>query len=70
MTTLSVRIPDEMHSELTKHAETDRISINSAIVNAVEQWNANRQRERQETAALRRILIEDAELLDMLERRG
>lgn len=45
MTTRSVRIPDELDAKLTALAEAEHISVNSAIVRAVNEMVMLRARE-------------------------
>ncbi|MFE3444610.1 toxin-antitoxin system HicB family antitoxin [Nocardia sp. NPDC059180] len=66
MTTISVRLPDEIHQRLTAAAEADHISLNSALVQAAQAWvDAQAQRARSRVL-LQEIMAEDAELLAML----
>jgi predicted transcriptional regulator len=66
MTTRSVRIPDEIDSLLVRAAEAEHISINAAIVQAVEQWAQARDHRARVRAVTAEVMAEDAELLSRL----
>ncbi|WP_344895874.1 hypothetical protein [Actinomadura meridiana] len=66
MTTRSVRIPDEVDSLLVDAAEAEHLSINAAIVQAVDNW-ARAQRHRAQVRAITtQVMAEDAGLLSRL----
>ncbi|MET8870411.1 toxin-antitoxin system HicB family antitoxin [Nocardia sp. NPDC004278] len=66
MTTISVRLPDEIHARITAAAEADHISVNSALVQAAEAWVEAQTQRARSRALMREIMIEDAELLARL----
>jgi hypothetical protein len=67
MTTISLRLPDEIHARVAAAAEADHISINSALVQAAQVWlDAHLQRAKAR-AMVDRIIAEDAELLGLLD---
>ncbi|WP_106399912.1 toxin-antitoxin system HicB family antitoxin [Actinocorallia populi] len=66
MTTLSLRLPDEVHARLVAVAEAEHISLNAALVQAAEQWIAQRARQAVFTAAVDKVFEEDAALFRRL----
>jgi predicted transcriptional regulator len=66
MTTRSIRIPDALDRKLVEVAETEHISLNSAVVQAVESWvrlHQHRSRVQEITA---QVMAEDQSLLRRL----
>ena len=66
MTTLSLRLPDEVHAKLVALAAAEHISLNAALVQAAEQWIARRAQEAVFTAAMDKVFEEDAALFRRL----
>jgi predicted transcriptional regulator len=66
MTTRSIRIPDEIDALLIKAADEEHISVNSAVVQAVEEWTRLRTHRARVQAITAQVIAEDAELLDRL----
>ncbi|MFD3748560.1 hypothetical protein [Nocardia sp. NPDC058633] len=66
MTTMSVRIPDHIAEGLKTAADDLHISVNAAVVQAIEQWQAAQGHRRRVDTALADILGEDAALLERL----
>ncbi|GLZ13095.1 hypothetical protein Acsp04_33300 [Actinomadura sp. NBRC 104425] len=66
MTTRSVRIPDDIDELLVRTAEAEHISINAAIVQAVEQWAQARDHRARVQAVVAEVMAEDANLLRRL----
>ncbi|MFB4297214.1 Arc family DNA-binding protein [Actinomadura sp. NTSP31] len=66
MVTRSVRIPDEVDELVTQVAEAEHISINSAIVQALENWAQAHRHRTQVRAITADVMAEDADLLDRL----
>ena len=65
-TTRSVRFPGEIDELLTEAAEAEHISINAAIVQAVENWARMRDHRARVRAITGEVMSEDAALLDRL----
>jgi predicted transcriptional regulator len=66
MTTRSIRIPDALDRKLVSVAETEHISLNSAVIQAVESWvrqHHHRSRVQEITA---QVMSEDQGLLRRL----
>jgi predicted transcriptional regulator len=66
MTTRSVRIPDEIDLLLSSAAEAEHISVNAAIVQAVENWAQMHQHRNRVRAITAQVMAEDAGLLHRL----
>jgi hypothetical protein len=66
MTTRSVRIPQQVDELLVEAAEAEHISVNAAIVQAVESWVHTREHRARVRALTAQVMAEDAELLDRL----
>jgi predicted transcriptional regulator len=66
MTTRSVRIPDEIDLALTNAAEAEHVSVNSAIVQAVQIWTQTREHRARVRAVTTQVMTEDAALLARL----
>lgn len=66
MTTRSVRIPDEIDLALTRAAEAEHISVNSAIIQAVQSWTETREHRARIRAVTAQVMAEDSALLDRL----
>ncbi|MFD6463800.1 toxin-antitoxin system HicB family antitoxin [Streptomyces roseolus] len=66
MTTISVRLPDDIHARITAAAEADHISVNSALVQAAEAWVDAQSQRAASRLMVQQIMTEDAELLAML----
>jgi predicted transcriptional regulator len=66
MMTRSVRIPDEIDSLLTAAAEDEHISVNAAIVQAVQDWALAHDHRIRVRALTAQIMSEDAGLLARL----
>ncbi|WP_131741453.1 toxin-antitoxin system HicB family antitoxin [Actinomadura roseirufa] len=66
MTTRSVRIPPEIDGILTKAAEAEHISVNAAIVQAVQTWALAREHRAHVQAITAQVMAEDAALLERL----
>lgn len=67
MTTMTLRIPDELDAELRAAAEESDLSINGFIVEAIRERLEERRHERV-MAITRRIVTRDKDLLDRLGR--
>jgi predicted transcriptional regulator len=66
MTTRSVRIPDEIDDLLTRTAEAEHISVNAAIVQAVQSWAEMHEHRAHVRAITAQVMAEDADLLRRL----
>jgi uncharacterized protein (DUF1778 family) len=66
MTTRSIRIPDDIDALLVQAAEEDHISVNTAVVQAVEEWTRMRTHRARVRAVTAQVMAEDADLLDRL----
>nr|BFE30613.1 hypothetical protein GCM10010200_028640 [Actinomadura rugatobispora] len=66
MTTRSVRIPDDIDALLIKAAQEEHISVNAAVVQAVEEWARMRGHRARVRAVTAQVMAEDAALLDRL----
>jgi len=66
MTTISLRLPDEIHARVAEAADADHISINSALVQAAEAWLATHLPRAKAQAMVDQIIGEDADLLGRL----
>lgn len=66
MTTLSLRLPDEVHAKLTAVAESEHISLNAALIQAAEQWIAQRTQQAVFAAAMDKVFEEDTALFRRL----
>lgn len=66
MTTLSVRIPDEIHDRLAKTAKARHMSVNAAMTQAAEEWVAAQVREQLVHDAMDKVFTEDADLFQRL----
>jgi predicted transcriptional regulator len=66
MTTRSVRIPDEIDRALTAAAEAEHISVNAAIVQAVQDWAQLRDHRARVRAVAAQVMAEDDKLLRRL----
>lgn len=62
----TIRMPDSMKSDLAAIARSRDMSVADAIREALEQYIANRQGEREFKERLARRLEEDREVLDRL----
>ena len=67
MTTMTLRIPDELDAELRAAAEESDLSINGFIVEAIRERLEERRHERV-MAITRRVVARDKDLLDRLGR--
>lgn len=67
MTTMTLRIPDELDAELRAAAEESDLSINGFIVEAIRERLEERRHERV-MAITRRVVTRDKDLLDRLGR--
>jgi predicted transcriptional regulator len=65
MTTMTLRIPDELDAEVRAAAEEADLSINGFIIEAIRERLEDRRHERV-MAAARRIVARDKDLLDRL----
>ncbi|GAA3933350.1 hypothetical protein GCM10023085_13300 [Actinomadura viridis] len=66
MTTRSIRIPDEIDELLIKAADEEHISVNAAVVQAVEEWARMRRHRAEVRAVTAQVMAEDKELLARL----
>ncbi|MGH3239393.1 MAG: Arc family DNA-binding protein [Spirillospora sp.] len=66
MTTRSVRIPDELDEQLVAMAEADHISVNSAIVRALDEVIIRRSQESAIAEAADVVFTERKELFKRL----
>jgi predicted transcriptional regulator len=66
MTTRSVRIPDEIDSRLVSFAESKHMSVNSAIVRAVEEMMTRDAQQEAVSAAADEVFARRADLFDRL----
>lgn len=66
MTTRRIRLPDEIDLALSRAAEAEHISVNSAIVQAVESWTETREHRARIRALTAQVMAEDSALLDRL----
>jgi len=66
MTTRSIRIPDEIDARLVSFAESKHISVNSAVVRAVEEMMTRDAQADAVTAAADEVFARRAELFDRL----
>lgn len=66
MTTRSVRIPDEIDLALTRAAEAEHISVNGAIVQAVQSWTQAQEHRARIRAVTAQVMAEDSALLARL----
>jgi predicted transcriptional regulator len=66
MTTRSIRIPDALDRKLVTVAETEHISLNSAIVQAVESWVRQHQHRSRVQEITAQVMAEDQDLLQRL----
>lgn len=66
MITRSVRIPEDVDRLLSEVAKTEHISINSAIVQALEAWGQAHQHRATVQAITTEVMAEDADLLNRL----
>jgi hypothetical protein len=64
MTTLTLRMPDDLGAAVREAADREGVSMNEVLVRAARQYTAGRVRRR--TEALDRIATEDAGLLARL----
>lgn len=65
MVTMTVRVPDELGTTLREEAETVGMSVNQAVVTAIDEWLARRADERADQV-FREIATERAGLLHRL----
>jgi len=65
MVTMTVRVPDELGATLRDEAETVGMSVNQAVVTAIDEWLARRADERADQV-FREIAAERADLLHRL----
>jgi len=65
MVTMTVRVPDELRATLREEAETGGMSVNQAVVTAIDEWLARRADERADQV-FREIATERADLLHRL----
>lgn len=65
MVTMTVRVPDELGATLRDEAETVGMSVNQAVVTAIDEWLARRADERADQV-FREIATERADLLHRL----
>ncbi|TDC58116.1 toxin-antitoxin system HicB family antitoxin [Actinomadura sp. KC345] len=66
MTTRSVRIPDELDAKLAAMAAEDHISVNSAIIRALDEVLTRRSQEAAITAAADQVFADRTELFNRL----
>ncbi|MFG1792605.1 toxin-antitoxin system HicB family antitoxin [Nocardia altamirensis] len=66
MSNLNLRLPDDLHEQVTVEAAAAHLSLNTAICNALRDWVAARALSRREDAILDRVMTEDAALLAMI----
>lgn len=66
MTSLNLRLPDDLHAEAVKEAEAGRLSLNSAICEAVTAWVADRKQQRRESEILDRVMTEHADTIALI----
>ncbi|MGS2806289.1 toxin-antitoxin system HicB family antitoxin [Nocardia sp. MW-W600-9] len=66
MTTLSVQLPDEVHKQLAAAADADGLSMNAAVVTAVQEWLQSRAHRVQERARMQQVLAADPHLRALL----
>lgn len=66
MTTRSVRIPDELDARLTAMAAEDHISVNSAIVRALDEVLTRRSQEAAIADAADQVFADRKELFERL----
>ena len=64
MTTLTLRMPDDLGAAVREAADREGVSMNELLVRAARQYTSGRVRRR--TEALERIATEDAGLLERL----
>jgi hypothetical protein len=65
MATMTLRVPDDMGDRLRAEAESASVSINQAIVTAIDEWLAKRAEERADEV-FAQIAAERADLLHRL----
>ncbi|MET9213282.1 MULTISPECIES: Arc family DNA-binding protein [unclassified Nocardia] len=66
MTSLTVQLPDEVHAQLVTAAEADGLSMNAAVVTAVQEWLQSRAHRAQERARMQQVLAADPHLRALL----
>ncbi|MFD5174537.1 Arc family DNA-binding protein [Nocardia sp. NPDC058379] len=66
MTSLTVQLPDEVHAQLVTAAEADGLSMNAAVVTAVQEWLQARAQRVQERARMQQVLAADPHLRALL----
>jgi predicted transcriptional regulator len=66
MTTRSIRIPDALDRKLVTVAEAEHISLNSAIVQAVDSWVRQHQHRSRVQEITAQVMAEDQDLLQRL----
>ncbi|MGW6702799.1 ribbon-helix-helix protein, CopG family, partial [Nocardia sp. NPDC055049] len=66
MTTITVQLPDDVAEQLAEAAAAAGVSVNVAMVQAVQEWiHANAQRAR-ERARMQQVLADDPHLRALL----
>ncbi|WP_189026419.1 YlcI/YnfO family protein [Nocardia rhizosphaerihabitans] len=66
MTTITVQLPDEVHAQLAEAADSDGLSMNAAVVTAVQEWIQSRAQRMQERARMQQVLAADPHLRALL----
>ncbi|MFC4125509.1 hypothetical protein [Nocardia rhizosphaerae] len=66
MTTISVHLPAELAAQLTAAAGADGISVNAAVVAAVQDWLHVQAQRANERARMRSVLAGDPQLRALL----
>ncbi|GEM34653.1 hypothetical protein NN3_56600 [Nocardia neocaledoniensis NBRC 108232] len=66
MTTFSAQLPDEVYAQLAGAAEADGLSVNAAVVTAVQEWLQTRAHRVQERARMQQVLAADPHLRALL----
>ncbi|MFC6013925.1 hypothetical protein [Nocardia lasii] len=66
MTTISVELPDEVHAQLTATAEAEGVSVNIAVVAAVQGWLHAQTQRANDRARMQAVLATDPALRDLL----
>jgi predicted transcriptional regulator len=66
MTTRSIRIPDALDRKLVSVAESEHISLNSAVIQAVESWVRQHQHRSRIQEITAQVMAEDENLIRRL----
>lgn len=66
MGSMSIRFPDEIQTKMAELARDEHISMNAAMLQAAELWIEQRTQEIRTRRLVKRIMAEDAALLDRL----